>query len=136
MASPQQMAARAGWIVALGLSVLACKAEEERAPLLVPDPNLVGEHPLCSAQASAYHADAGCLGSEQFFGEGLAFGTRCPVVDASVCVQVAPDAGLHLGHETWVFSGEHYGIPDGRKLLRCDPETAAAVIAAPSCAEE
>jgi hypothetical protein len=141
MSFRQDRAARVGWMIALGCCMpgfcaLACKAEQEHAPLLVPDPNLAGEHPLCTARAAAYHADAGCLGAKQFFGEGVAFGTHCPVVDASVCIQVAPDAGLQLGHDTWVLSGEHYGIPDGRKLVRCDPETASAVISAPKCSEE
>lgn len=124
---------RAAVLVAIGLFALACKAEEEWAPLLPP--TYVPEHPVCTARASAYYADAGCLGPEQFFGEETAQGTRCPVADASVCVAFPADAGSPLGHHTWVFSGEHYGIPDGRRLLPCNPETRAAAIAAPSCTE-
>jgi hypothetical protein len=127
---------RAGLIAVSGIAALACAEEEQRAPILPPDPDYVMEHPLCTAQASAYYADGGCLGPKRFFGEDLVMGTRCPVApDAGVCVSFSAEAGTPLGQRTWVFSGEHYGIPDGRTLVACDPQTAAAAIAAPRCPE-
>jgi hypothetical protein len=125
-----------GWVVGAVVLVIACKAckaDEEYAPMIQADPNYVEDHPRCTARASAYFADGGCLGPKQFFGQVEAFGGSCPFADASVCVQVAADAGLTLGHETWVFSGEHYGIPDGRRLIPCDEQTAAIVTSAPAC---
>jgi hypothetical protein len=130
------MTSRVALIVVLSSLAAACAQEEERAPILPMDPDYVMEHPICAAQAAAYYADAGCLGPKRFFGEDIIMGTRCPVApDAGVCVSFSPDAGSPLGQRTWVVSGEHYGVPDGRTLVACDPQTAAAAISAPRCPE-
>jgi hypothetical protein len=118
--------------VVLAIPTISCAKEEEHPPLIVSDPSYL-DHPLCEARASAYYPDGGCLGPTQFFGRAEVSAPKCPVADASVCVAFSADAGTPLEHRVWVFSGEHYGIPDHRLLVPCDPETRAVATRAPRC---
>jgi hypothetical protein len=84
------------------------------------------------AKGAEFNADAGCLGKSVSFSEGLSTQEGgCGDGDASVCIYYpGKDAGTH---RTWVFSGNHAGLPDHIKSFPCDPETRARAISAPRC---
>jgi hypothetical protein len=89
------------------------------------------EEILCVSYGSAYSVENKCLEEEKAFAEKFVPPEECIYSEEVRCIQVI-DAEPNI-KRIWVFSGEHFGLPDEERTTSCDEAMRAEAIAAPYC---